>query len=256
MSLLREELKNIVERLKPLGLSAFKASFEDEGISDSDLIKLLLVSAKANIPTFVKVGGCEAKRDIDFCLIHGVEGIVAPMVESSFAVSKFVNSVAEKCVNHAIIKPKIYVNIETVDACKNIKEILQVHHENLTGVVVGRSDLSMSLGLSKSNVEDFQVMNYVREVFETAKTYGLETSMGGRISRNSITNIENLYSRSLLDKFQTRTLVFSLNPNSDISFVISDALKYEQALLNYRMFDPGRVSRGFQARIESIEKRK
>ena len=66
MSGFRQDLENSIESLKLFGLSALKSSFEDEGVSDSDLIKLLLISSKSGIPTFVKIGGCEAKRDIDF----------------------------------------------------------------------------------------------------------------------------------------------------------------------------------------------
>jgi len=216
----------------------------------------LLISSKSGIPTFVKIGGCEAKRDIDFCLSHGVSGVVAPMVESSFAVSKFINSVEDMVHEYDIPRPKVYVNIETVAACKNIEEILANHAHDLTGVIVGRSDLSMSMGLSKSNVEDNVVTNLVGDVFECAKSYDLETSMGGCISRNSIPTIEKLYNASLLDKFQTRTLIFSLGSVKDLSYVIGEALGYEQILLKYRLEDHYRLSSALNDRIQSIEKRK
>ena len=89
--------ENITNKLKDLdnvhGAHALKASFEDEGVTDCDLSDLVLLSGGTGLKVYVKIGGCEANRDIERCLRLGIKGIVAPMVESEFAVSKFINSV-------------------------------------------------------------------------------------------------------------------------------------------------------------------
>ena len=66
------------------------------------------------------------------------------MVESSYALRKFLQSVPKKN------KQKLYVNLESVQAFKNINDILnQSNLKRLTGVVIGRSDLAGSLNLEK-----------------------------------------------------------------------------------------------------------
>ena len=49
------------------------------------MLKIVHVSAECT--PFVKVGGCEANTDIYNCLKIGVNGIIAPMVETPFAIS-------------------------------------------------------------------------------------------------------------------------------------------------------------------------
>ena len=40
---------------------------------------------------YVKIGGVEAVNDIYNCLELGIDGIIAPMVESKFGVKKFID---------------------------------------------------------------------------------------------------------------------------------------------------------------------
>ena len=89
--------ENITNKLKDLhnvhGAYALKASFEDEGVTDCDLSDLVLLSGGTGLKVYVKIGGCEANRDIERCLRLGIKGIVAPMVESRFALQKFSESI-------------------------------------------------------------------------------------------------------------------------------------------------------------------
>ena len=50
--------------------------------------KLIVESAKVDLN--VKIGGCEAKNDIFFCKKIKTNSIVAPMVESEYALRKFI----------------------------------------------------------------------------------------------------------------------------------------------------------------------
>jgi|TARA_Y100000287_G_scaffold175933_1_gene166115 hypothetical protein len=252
---------NITNKLKNLnsnyGAHALKASFEDEGVTDADLNDLILLSGDTKLKVYVKIGGCEANRDIETCLRMGIRGIVAPMVESDFAVSKFIDSVAERCSLFAIpYSPKLFVNLETETACKNAKKIIKKHHKNLSGIVVGRSDLSKSLGLSKANVNDTRVMNVVRDTLNVAKDYNLQTKMGGTVSRDSSKLIYELWSNGLLDFFETRAVIFKLENVENIKKSIGEALSYEQMLLKRRHHFHSVKSSFFDSRVQSIEVRK
>jgi len=251
-----QEIIEILKNLKNnFGACALKASFEDEGVTNEDLVDLILLSGKADIPVMVKIGGCEANSDIERCLRHGVSGLVAPMVESSFAVSKFLDSVKVRTADNSL---KLFVNFETAAACESSKQILDTHGKKLSGIVVGRSDLSKSMGLTKKNVDDDIVINIVSSTLKEAKNHGLTTTMGGTISTKSVENIKRLFNNGLLDKFETRAVVFDLHRVNleRIELAISTSLKYEQQLLKARMLFHEKKADFFRDRVRSIEERK
>lgn len=250
----------IIEKLKDLrdnkGAYALKASFEDEGVTDSDLSDLVLLSGPADIKVYVKIGGCEANRDIEKCLRLGIKGVVAPMVESEFAVSKFVDSINQRASLFGIDRPKIFINIETIQAAKVSKGIFKEHHTHLDGIVVGRSDLSKSMGLGKKYVDDKRVMLEVTKVLESAKSYGLKTKMGGTVSRSSAAHIIDLNSQGLLDFFETRAVIYEIKKARDVVSSISSALEYEQLLLDRRQHFHDTKAEFFKGRVNNIEERK
>ena len=81
---------------KNFGLIGIKAEFEAEGSSFEDVSNLRSVTNKSNTKLFVKIGGVEAINDIYKCIEIGVDGIIAPMVESKFAAFKFIDFFKKK----------------------------------------------------------------------------------------------------------------------------------------------------------------
>ena len=88
------DLDDILTKLKKLGVSGIKISFEDEGALLNELITMRSLTRQANLELSVKIGGCEAKRDIIDCINLDCETIVAPMIESKFALDKFLKSLS------------------------------------------------------------------------------------------------------------------------------------------------------------------
>ena len=254
-----KEIKDCVYDLNVLySASALKASFEDEGINDEDLTDLVLLSGFGDLEVAVKIGGAEANSDIVRCLRRGVVDIVAPLVESSYAVSKFVNAAKTKSSALGVHDVGLHVNLETKTAVANAKDIISDHKDSLRGVVVGRSDLSMSMGLQKSNVDDEVVMDCVRSVLYTAKKNGLMTTMGGTISVKTVPHIISLRRQGLLDRFETRAVVFDIATSDDhiLSSAITKALEYEQLLLDQRAVYHKARAFELDTRVTSIEGRK
>ena len=138
-----------LEILSEKGIIGIKQSFEDEGALHQDILTMRRITELCNLKLSVKIGGCEAKTDINFCNNIGVNGIVAPMVETKFAFQKFIESVID------LENIKFYINIESKTAYKNLSDILESPSSKLiSGIVIGRSDLVKSYGYSKDQVND------------------------------------------------------------------------------------------------------
>ena len=84
-----DKLQNILFTLKELGCCGIKVSFEDEGALHNEIITMRNLTANVGLELSVKIGGCEAKRDIIDCIDLNCDTIVAPMIESEFALKKF-----------------------------------------------------------------------------------------------------------------------------------------------------------------------
>ena len=87
-NLLFKQLKILKEEYNIQGI---KAEFEAEGSSYRDINRLSRICSRLNVPLYLKIGGPEAVRDIKDSLDLGVDGIIAPMIESKFAVFSYQN---------------------------------------------------------------------------------------------------------------------------------------------------------------------
>ena len=139
---IEEELFKQMVFLKELyALEAVKAEFEAEGSSFNDLVRLRRLTEKAGVRLFLKIGGVEAVRDIKDSLELGVDGLIAPMVESAFGLRKFLDAYASVYRGHRI---RLAINIETRGAIAQLGDILDMATRAVDGVTLGRKDLSAS----------------------------------------------------------------------------------------------------------------
>jgi 4-hydroxy-2-oxoheptanedioate aldolase len=226
---------NLITNLELLssnhGVIGLKQSFEDEGIFLDDLLTVRRITDICNLKLFVKIGGCEAKTDINNCIKYGVNGIIAPMVESSFALSKFTDITS-------LYSGKIqsYIVIETKTAYENLDEILEYGNNKLNGIIVGRSDFSKSYLLNKSEVNSNFVFDKIKKILVKSKNYNYQTTLGGNISTQSGEFIKKMYFDNLLDKIETRNVVIKLSDDNihTLEKTIQLALEYEIELLKYK----------------------
>ena len=79
-------LKDLKENNHVIGV---KAEFEAEGTRMEEALRLKEVVSAAGLDLTVKIGGCEAIKDLYDSRVIGVSRIIAPMVESPHALKNF-----------------------------------------------------------------------------------------------------------------------------------------------------------------------
>jgi len=228
-------MKNLISQLKKLkekyNIIGIKQSFEDEGAILSDVILMRRITELANAKMSVKIGGCEALSDIKACVTMGVNGMVAPMIETEFALQKYIESV------YQIKNIDFYINIESKTAYNNLDNILNSPSSKLlSGIVIGRSDLTKSFGYGKDQVDSKFIQNIVRNILEKCKKYNITTLMGGNISPKSSNFIKKLFKDNLLEYIETRNIIIKLNKENiqNLTPVIKSSLLFESKWLKYK----------------------
>ncbi len=185
-----------------------KAEFEAEGTRLEEALRLKEVLMKVDLGLTLKIGGCEAIRDMYEARVIGVSRIVAPMVESPYALKKFLGAIDLAIPQDEREDLDFAVNIETIDACKRFDEMMELPEiSKLDGIVIGRVDLSHSLGLDRASINGEEVNSLAASIIAKAKQKGLETAIGGAVSAESLPVFRKFPAGSL-DCYETRKVMF------------------------------------------------
>lgn len=191
-------LKDLIDNYGVIGV---KAEFEAEGTRFEECVRLKEILTRADLGLCLKIGGCEAIRDMYDARIIGAEKIVAPMVESDFALKKFVESFKKVFKKEERESISFAINLETKNTIQHYDEMLASEDFlELDCVVVGRNDLSYSLGLTREGVNESQTMRVAADFLRGAKTRkpGIVCGMGGVFPPLQCSNLETLCLMSLI----------------------------------------------------------
>ena len=115
--------------VKECDAKAYKASFEDEGASFEDISRAKIITEKVGLNLDIKVGGCEAIANIREAKILGARAIIGPMIETPYAMRKFIGAVKKVYDKEELDDIDLGVNIETITGANNFEEILDVINE-------------------------------------------------------------------------------------------------------------------------------
>jgi len=221
------------------GMIGIKTSFEDEGALLNEVIRLKQICNQAKTKINLKIGGPEAIRDIKDSQIIGVKGLVAPMIESAFGLKKFVQSAKNYIPKDSLSSIQLSVNIETITAANNVSEILGIEEvQELYGITVGRVDLVSSMNKDRKHVDSEEIYKITKNIFLKTKEKGLKACLGGAISVDSLNFLKKLNSEGVLDKFETRYIMFDPSITlKNLSRALSKAqiFEYEWLMCKHEM---------------------
>lgn len=226
----RKMTELLVRGREEFGVVSVKAEFEAEGTRMDELLRLVDIARAAQLPLTVKIGGCEAIRDLLEAKQIGVRYIVAPMVETPYALSKY--AAAKNLVFDDDDQGDVdfLFNMETVTGFDHRTDLCDVAAQpsGVQGVVFGRVDFVGSLQRDRDSINDQDVTTRICEVATLCKERSLDLVVGGGVSIDALPAIREIASVHLT-RFETRKVVFSSNATQVPSL--------EQGLLNAVHFE-------------------
>ena len=214
-----EKISEILTELYSHNITGIKAEFEAEGatIQETELLKKLA----PQFPLTIKIGGCEAIKDMLDAKALGAKTIVAPMIESKYATQKFVSS-ADKIFDNE----QLFINIETITGYKNLEEIISAPEiSRIDGIVLGRFDLAKSMGLGTDAINGSEILSIAKELSQITKSMNKKFILGGKVCPKTIDFLNEL---PYFTGFETRKIIFNAKSayNNDIEGILK-ALEFE-----------------------------
>jgi len=260
VNVIEREMVNVLVRLRETaGVVAVKAEFEAEGTRTDELLRLKEIATIAGVGLALKVGGCEAIRDLFEARQFGSSFVIAPMIETAYALKKFEGAIRTVFSDGDYGETKFLFNIETFTGRSNLPEMVELLSKgdgSISGIVFGRVDFTGSLGWDRDAVNSPKVMDRVREASNLTSDAGLEFVVGGGVSADSIDVLREV--RTIrLSRFETRKVVFdgaSIEMPA-ISAGLMDAVRFELLWLKNKRHYYAQIVNEDERRIHMLQER-
>jgi len=257
MNILERKMVDLLSRLRDeFNVVGVKAEFEAEGTRLEEAMRLKEVSMKAGLHLTLKIGGCEAIRDMFEAANLGTSHLVAPMVETPYALKKYLGAIKVGFPEDLRSDMKFLINLETITACNNFAEMLAMPESAaLDGIVIGRVDLTGSLGLTREDINSDTVKNLALEAAAKAKAAGKTVVVGGGVSFHSLPFFRS-FPAGHIDRYETRKVVCQCPgalSNREAAFL--HAVEFELMWLKNKRDYYSQISKEDEARLKMMEER-
>ena len=217
-------------------------------------MRLRRLTSKANVKLYLKIGGVEAIRDIRDALEIGVDGLIAPMVESKFGAKKFHDSLLRVYGTHDI---NTTLNIETKGAIDQLDDILKFACGKFDNITIGRSDLTSSYFDQEISPDSDFTFNLLKGIAPKIIKKDLTFTVGGSISSDTIKIINSKFSslKELIYKLETRKVILPTYIFFNKKNALKEALIFEELyILSKKEFIDIQIS-GEISRLTELNRR-
>jgi hypothetical protein len=237
------------------GVVAVKAEFEAEGTRPDEFHRLLEIAQRADVMVALKIGGCEAVTDLLSTKVYGIDHVIAPMVETRYALSKFIDA-KNKVHGAKSERTQFLFNLETQTTLENLDEMVALAKGNVDGIVFGRVDFTLSRGMPRGAINERSITDAVLTVAQACRDADLELVVGGSVSPDAIDALREIR-QVRLDRFETRKIIFDGSAIESDKCVagIGNAVDFELMWLKNKRDYYKQIAGEDDSRIEMMEKR-
>jgi len=216
------EIRRRFEVLKPY-VAFVKLGTESEAMSFEEMS---LIRDIVLCPAICKIGGPDAQNDIFTLFRMGIHSLVGPMIESAFAVEKFLAATAKYDPESSFLE--LAINLESICGLNNLDKIFAALTSRINRVNVGFSDLAASM---RSTVSSPDVIAGGQEIQKRCSSAGKLFTWGGTVT---VQNIRMRLEAHRPDYFETRLFVFKTdNVWEKAEWVVEEALRIEGLIEAY-----------------------
>ncbi|MDD4915219.1 MAG: aldolase [Methylococcales bacterium] len=254
--------KQMIDLLKELrdeyGAVSVKAEFEAEGTRTDELLRLIDLGRKADLKVALKIGGCEAVRDLLESKQFGTEYIIAPMVETSYALKKFIEAKNKVYTKEQQEYTDFLFNLETITSYNSLNDLVKVAKSEcgVEGVVFGRVDFAGSNGMSRAQIDSHDITQYILETAQICKDNRLDLVVGGAVAISSLPELRKI-NEIHLTRFETRKVIFVADAlaNPKIERGLEQTVFFELLWLKNKRDYYSAIGNEDNERISMLEKR-
>lgn len=204
------------------GASGVHISCQDHDIRH--VLKTRLIAHKNNLPFHVRVGGPAAKNDMSIAKDMYADGIIAPMIESEYALSTFTRFSKELDVHRGIV-------IETRQGIENMETILQSQDlEYVDTICIGRSVLVSSYRTNTAYMNTISFKDsMIKKLTHLKQVTNIPVSIEGNINADAYDFLKNVYGKNLIQRVHTKHMIFDLNDSffENYKHVLIEIEKFE-----------------------------